>query len=66
MLYSEPDHLIDLRNQMKASQLTIDDDFLAELERQHRDGYQRQPVADGEFDIWESERVGGTPCHEPL
>lgn len=27
------------------------------LERQHRDGYQRQPVAPGEFDIWESEQV---------
>ncbi len=57
MLYSELDHCVDLRNQMKTSQMTIDDDFLAWLQRQHREGYQRLPAADGEFDIWESEQV---------
>lgn len=67
MLYFELDHFVDLQNQMKASQMTIDADLLAQLGRQHREGYQRQPVADGEFDIWESGRVWeGKTCHEPL
>lgn len=30
---------------------------IEQLERQHRDGYERRPVEPGEFDIWESEQV---------
>jgi len=30
-----------------------------ELERLHRKGYSRQPVADGEFSVWESEQDWG-------
>ena len=29
------------------------------LERQHREGYLRQPVAPGEFDGWDDEQVWG-------
>jgi metal-responsive CopG/Arc/MetJ family transcriptional regulator len=32
---------------------------LKELEKKHRLGYQRHPVAGGEFDIWESEQQWG-------
>ena len=28
-----------------------------EMERQHREGYARQPVAPGEFSDWENEQV---------
>ena len=28
-----------------------------ELERRHREAYQRMPVEPGEFDIWEAEQV---------
>jgi len=28
-----------------------------ELERRHRQGYERQPVKPGELDIWEDEQV---------
>lgn len=28
-------------------------------ERQHREGYLRQPVTPGEFDAWDDERVWG-------
>jgi metal-responsive CopG/Arc/MetJ family transcriptional regulator len=28
-----------------------------ELEQRHREGYERHPVASGEFDRWESEQV---------
>lgn len=30
-----------------------------ELERRHREGYKRQPVESGEFDVWEDEQVWG-------
>ena len=32
---------------------------LGELERRHREGYERKPVSRGEFDVWESEQVWG-------
>lgn len=28
-----------------------------ELERRHRQGYERHPVKPGEFDVWEGEQV---------
>lgn len=28
-----------------------------ELERRHREGYEKQPVQPGEFDFWEDEQV---------
>ena len=31
----------------------------AELERRHREGYERHPVADGEFSAWETEQAWG-------
>jgi len=30
-----------------------------ELERRHREGYARHPVAPGEFDVWEEEQAWG-------
>lgn len=30
-----------------------------ELERRHREGYARRPVAPGEFDVWEDEQAWG-------
>jgi metal-responsive CopG/Arc/MetJ family transcriptional regulator len=32
---------------------------VADLERKQEAGYQRSPVAPGEFDIWESEQAWG-------
>jgi metal-responsive CopG/Arc/MetJ family transcriptional regulator len=34
---------------------------ISNLERQHRAGYRRQPIAPGEFDVWESEQAWGEP-----
>jgi len=34
---------------------------ISNLEEQHRAGYRRQPVAPGEFDVWESEQAWGEP-----
>jgi metal-responsive CopG/Arc/MetJ family transcriptional regulator len=31
----------------------------AELERKHRQGYERHPVATGEFSVWEREQAWG-------
>ena len=31
------------------------------LERKHRQGYERQPVGVAEFDVWESEQVWTEP-----
>lgn len=32
---------------------------LEQLELQHRKGYEREPVADDEFSVWESEQTWG-------
>ena len=32
---------------------------ILEMEKKHADGYARQPVEPGEFDIWEGEQVWG-------
>ena len=32
---------------------------IKKLEKKHRDGYLKQPVATGEFDVWEDEQVWG-------
>lgn len=32
---------------------------IKKLEKKHRDGYLRQPVAANEFDIWEDEQAWG-------
>ena len=32
---------------------------IKELEKKHRDGYQKHPVQTGEFDIWEDEQAWG-------
>ena len=32
-----------------------------ELERKHREGYERKPVRRGEFDVWEAEQVWVEP-----
>lgn len=29
------------------------------LEKRHREGYERHPVEEGEFDVWEDEQVWG-------
>jgi hypothetical protein len=30
---------------------------IKEMEKQHREGYSKYPVQDGEFDVWENEQV---------
>ncbi len=30
---------------------------IRELEKQHREGYKKHPVQNGEFDVWEEEQV---------
>jgi len=30
---------------------------IKEMEKQHRDGYHKHPVQEGEFDVWENEQV---------
>lgn len=30
---------------------------IRELEKQHREGYSKHPVQEGEFDVWENEQV---------
>jgi len=32
-----------------------------ERERKHRQGYERNPVGEGEFDVWENEQVWPDP-----
>jgi metal-responsive CopG/Arc/MetJ family transcriptional regulator len=32
---------------------------LEELERKHRRGYEKQPIADDEFSVWETEQAWG-------
>jgi metal-responsive CopG/Arc/MetJ family transcriptional regulator len=32
---------------------------MKELERKHREGYQRKPVKRGEFSVWENEHAWG-------
>jgi len=33
---------------------------IKKLEKKHRDGYLKQPVVAGEFDVWEDEQVWGS------
>jgi len=33
---------------------------IKKLEKKHRDGYLRQPVQTGEFDVWQDEQVWGS------
>jgi metal-responsive CopG/Arc/MetJ family transcriptional regulator len=43
----------------KALQEALKKVSLAELERKHREGYRRRPVARGEFSDWETEQAWG-------
>lgn len=43
-----------LRNALQAARIQ-------ELERRHRDGYERNPVRKGEFDVWESQQKWPEP-----
>jgi len=42
-----------------ALQLALRQYAVSKLEQQHAEGYARQPVTPGEFDIWESEQAWG-------
>jgi metal-responsive CopG/Arc/MetJ family transcriptional regulator len=42
-----------------ALQLALRQHAISKLEQQHAEGYARQPIAPGEFDIWESEQAWG-------
>jgi metal-responsive CopG/Arc/MetJ family transcriptional regulator len=42
-----------------ALQLALQQYNIRQLEQQHAVGYQRQPIAPGEFDIWETEQRWG-------
>ncbi len=33
--------------------------FARDQEQRHREGYEKRPVADDEFDVWESEQAWG-------
>jgi metal-responsive CopG/Arc/MetJ family transcriptional regulator len=39
----------------RALESALQDLAISELERKHIEGYQRQPVQAGEFDMWESD-----------
>ena len=41
----------------EALQSALQKHSIAALERQHAQGYTRQPVAPGEFDVWTDEQV---------
>jgi metal-responsive CopG/Arc/MetJ family transcriptional regulator len=43
----------------RALESALQDLAISELERKHIDGYQRQPVKAGEFDMWETEQAWG-------
>ncbi len=45
------------RDALRAALAKLD---LQAMERQHREGYLRQPVTPGEFDGWEDEQAWGT------
>jgi metal-responsive CopG/Arc/MetJ family transcriptional regulator len=40
-------------------QLALRKYAISKLEQQHAEGYARNPIASGEFDIWESEQAWG-------
>ena len=42
-----------------ALRAALDQISAAELERQHRRGYERQPVSEKEFSVWEKEQDWG-------
>ena len=46
----------------KALQRALKQRQIAEMERQHVAGYERQPVEPGEFDVWEAEQVWEEPA----
>jgi metal-responsive CopG/Arc/MetJ family transcriptional regulator len=43
----------------KALREALDRLTISQLEQKHRQGYERQPVRKGEFDVWEKEQVWG-------
>jgi len=43
----------------KALREALSRHHLEQMERKHRQGYERHPVADGEFSIWETEQAWG-------
>jgi metal-responsive CopG/Arc/MetJ family transcriptional regulator len=43
----------------EALQLAVQKYRIAELEQRHAEGYARQPVEPGEFDVWEAEQAWG-------
>jgi metal-responsive CopG/Arc/MetJ family transcriptional regulator len=43
----------------KALREALDRYNLEQLERQHREGYQKQPASTDEFSIWETEQIWG-------
>ena len=43
----------------QALRAAIDRHNQEQLEQQHKQGYERQPVAPGEFSVWESEQQWG-------
>lgn len=42
-----------------ALRLVLRDSHVRALEKAHREGYKKYPVTEGEFDVWETERVWG-------
>jgi len=43
----------------RALELALQQFKIAQLEKQHAEGYARHPVAPGEFDVWVEERAWG-------
>ena len=41
----------------EALELALQRHTIAEMERKHAEGYARQPVGPGEFDVWEDEQT---------
>jgi hypothetical protein len=42
-----------------ALETALRDLAIAEMERQHEEGYRHHPIEPGEFDVWESEQAWG-------
>jgi metal-responsive CopG/Arc/MetJ family transcriptional regulator len=66
-LLAEVDRMIQALNTSRSAfirqalELALRRHTLAEMERQHAEGYARHPVEAGEFDVWENEQAWGAP-----
>jgi len=64
-LLAEVDQIIEILNTTRSAFIrealehALQRHAIAEMEKQHAEGYARHPVEPGEFDIWEDEQAWG-------